>query len=158
MAKKYVEQLERVKRLHQRFKKINDGFEHTQASQNYDDDVYAFFLNCYHLKDWIKNDPYCAAWPDVEAFINANQDLQVCADLCNGLKHLVLTRPRSAGSPQFAGEKISLNISDGLGVQASVSIAISYEIATTNRDTLDAFSLASSCVSAWEQFIAANDP
>ncbi len=158
MAKKYVEQFERTKRLHQRFQQLTVGIEHTQASPNYDDDMYSFFQNCYHLKDWIKNDPYCDVWPDVEEFINANQDLKICADLCNGLKHLSLTRPRSSESPQFAGGKIALNISEGISEKASVSIAVSYEIATTNRGILDAFVLASSCVSAWTQFIAANDP
>lgn len=157
MVNKYVEQFERTKRLHQRFQRLTTEIEHTQASQNYDDDVYSFFQNCYHLKDWIKNDPYCAAWPNVEAFINANPDLKICADLCNGLKHLSVTRPRSVENPQFAGRKIAINISDGIGAKASVSIAVSYDVATTNRGTLDAFTLASSCVSAWAQFIAAND-
>ena len=62
-TKKYIEQFLRVKRYLERFARLNAGVDHTQASPNYDDDVYSFFQNCHHLKDWIKkNDPNCAAW------------------------------------------------------------------------------------------------
>ncbi len=147
MTAKYVEQLERTKRYLKRFSDINAGIPHTQASPNYDDDVYAFFLNCYHLKDWIKNDPYCNGW-NVEGFIKSNSDLQICADLCNGLKHLNLTNPRSTENPQFSRINIALNIKE-------MSISISYKIATASGE-IDAFDLGSRCVSAWENYIANN--
>ena len=54
---KYQEQLERVRRYYGRFKKLNGGMEHIAPSDMYIDDIYSFFLNCYHLKDWLKNDP-----------------------------------------------------------------------------------------------------
>ena len=154
MTAKYVEQLERTKRYLKRFSDINTGINHTQASPNYDDDVYAFFQNCYHLKDWIRNDPCCSKWSsDVEEFINSNNDLRLCADLCNGLKHLKRTKgSRSIENPQFSGRKISLNISEGYSEPTEVSIAISYSIATKSGD-IDAFDLGSRCVRAWENYI-----
>lgn len=155
--KRYLEQFLRTKRYFERFARLNAGVEHTQASPYYDDDVYSFFQNCYHLKDWIKNDPYCARWENVESFINSNKDLQVCADLCNGLKHLSLTRPRSAENPQFAGRRMALNIKDGSVAKVEATISISYEVSTTSGNA-DAFDLASRCVTAWDQFIAKNDP
>lgn len=156
-TKKYLEQFLRTKRFLQRFAQLNTGVQHMQPSSHYDDDVYSFFQNCYHLKDWIKNDPYCSAWNDVEAFINSNTDLQICADLCNSLKHLKLTKqPRSAANPKFGGSKLHLDIKDGAG-KTEVKVAISYAVSTTSGD-IDAFHLASQCVTAWEQFIAKNDP
>ena len=157
MAAKYVEQLERTKRYLKKIFDLNAGIPHTQASPNYDDDVHAFFQNCYHLKDWIKNDPYCSKWSDVEKFINTNTDLQICADLCNGLKHLILTKPpRSTENPQFSGKHYSLKIGESLGGGASeMGIAISYEIATASGN-INAFDLGTRCVSAWEIFIANN--
>lgn len=155
MPEKYVEQLERTKRYLKRFSDINTGIPHSQTSQNYDDDVYAFFQNCYHLKDWIKNDPSCSKWSSVETFINSNCDLQICADLCNGLKHLQLTKPRSTQSPQFSGGNISLNISEGLSGPTEIGITISYRITTASGD-IDAFDLARNCVSTWESFVANN--
>ena len=53
---KYEEQFKRVNRWYDRFKKLNSGKEHTRNTDFEADDVHAFFINCYHLKDWIKND------------------------------------------------------------------------------------------------------
>lgn len=155
MPENYIDQLERTKRYLKRFSDINIGVPHSQASQNYDDDVYAFFQNCYHLKDWIKNDPSCSKWSNVETFVNSNNDLQICADLCNGLKHLKLTKPRSTQSPQFFGCNISLNISEGFSGPTEIGIAISYKITTASGD-IDAFDLARNCVNAWEGYIDSN--
>lgn len=154
----YIEQLERMKRYFTRFKKINNGKLHDQSSSNYDDDVYAFFQNCYHLKDWIKNDPACVNWSKVEDCINQNTDLSICADLCNALKHLALTKPpRSTENPNFAGGHITLNITDGFGVKESIDISIKYKVSTSSGD-IDAFQLAERCVEAWENYINANIP
>lgn len=158
-SKEYVEQWQRVKRYHDRFERLSAGIEHTEASPHYDDDVYAFFQNCYHLKDWIKNDPFCVGWPSVESLVNSDPDLQLCADLCNGQKHLKLTTHRSNENPQFQGKSINLNINEGLGTgTAEVKIAMTYNVVTTNRGTIDALALARDCVNAWNTYITANDP
>jgi len=56
MAAKYREQYDRMKRWYIRFASLNQGRPHNVPSDNYLEDIYAFFMNCYHLKDWIKND------------------------------------------------------------------------------------------------------
>jgi hypothetical protein len=149
MTSRYTEQLERVKRYLGRFQKINDGQIHDQISQFYDDDIYAFFQNCYHLKDWIKNDSVCENWSEVEDLITNNTDLNICADLCNSLKHLTLTSHRSTENPSFGVTHVNLNIKD------NVEIAITYTISTSSGE-VDAFELAKRCVSAWEQYINDN--
>ena len=53
---KYQEQYDRTKRWYDRLTAIDQGRAHDMASDHYVDEIYAFFLNCYHLKDWIKND------------------------------------------------------------------------------------------------------
>lgn len=155
MATSYIDQFERMKRYFTRFKQINDGKTHNQSSKNYDDDVYAFFQNCYHLKDWIKNDPECSNWSKVENFINQNGDLSICADLCNALKHLILTKPRSIENPAFAGGHITLKITDGFEVKESVDISIKYKVSASSGD-IDAFQLAERCVTAWDIYITTN--
>lgn len=157
MAAKYIEQLERTKRYLKRFSDITNGIPYTQTSRGYEDDVYAFFQNCYHLKEWIKNDPYCSKW-NVEKFIKSNKDLQICADLCNGLKHLHLTKPpRSTENPKFSGGYTHLDIRHNHSEETSevVRIAMSFTITTTSGD-IDAFDLGRKCVSAWENYIANN--
>jgi hypothetical protein len=155
MPASYTQQFERMKRYFSRFRDINKGKAHTQPSSNYDDDVYAFFQNCYHLKDWIKNDPACSSWSNVEDLINKNTDLRICADLCNALKHLTLMKPRSAVNASFAGGHIALNITDGFGIKERVDISIKYEV-STSAGNMDVFELAELCVKAWEQYISAN--
>jgi hypothetical protein len=64
------------------------------------DDFYAFFLICYHLKDWIKSDPWTRQevpeiTAQVEKFVNDHESLRVCADIANGVKHLVRDNPKT---------------------------------------------------------------
>lgn len=54
--RKYQEQFERMKRWYERIKKIEQGRPHNLPSDHYHDEVYAFFMNCYHLRDWIEKD------------------------------------------------------------------------------------------------------
>jgi hypothetical protein len=56
MAASYREQYERVKRWYGKFIALDQGRAHDVPSENYLDEIYAFFMNCYHFKDWIKND------------------------------------------------------------------------------------------------------
>jgi len=57
------------------------------------DDVQAFFINCFHLKDWLLNDPASGlAKADLKPLTRGSTSLQLCADLANGVKHLDLKR------------------------------------------------------------------
>ena len=80
----YREQVQRLERNYQRLAQIDQGRRHDMGCENYRDEVYFFFLNCYHLKDWLINDSgFPGSSTDVENYINANQELQVCADICS---------------------------------------------------------------------------
>jgi hypothetical protein len=69
----YLEQYRRMMRSYERFASIDRGRVYDPSSESYDDEVFAFFLNCYHLKDWIKNDDGAGpAQNDVESFINSS--------------------------------------------------------------------------------------
>lgn len=146
---KYDEQLDRVKRWYERFKEIEEGRSHDRPSDYYQDVVYAFFMNCYHLKDWIKNDPASSSVAGkVEDYISNTPDLSLCADICNGLKHLVLNRERSGEDPEFGPTKFDV----GVGTRPT-TIAVHYTI-NTNSGPIDAFSLATKCLKDWKSFIS----
>lgn len=150
-SSKYLEQFERVKRWYERFRKIDEGRQHDLSSDCYQDEVYAFFLNCYHLKDWIKNDATVnLPKKKVEDFINQNDCMKICADICNGLKHLRLTSPRSSQEPRFGKRKFELE----LGKSEPV-ISVKYSI-DTSSEPVDAFELATKCLQAWGKFIESN--
>jgi hypothetical protein len=96
-------QYERMIRWYKKFEEIDYNYQN--KLDEYLDIAYAFFMNCYHLKDWIINDTNIdLPRNDVEEYVNITECLSVCADICNGLKHLRLDRPKSDKEP-----KIGLN-------------------------------------------------
>jgi hypothetical protein len=56
-----MEQYERAWRWLIRLGDTDTGRLHGSVSDSYQDEVYAYFQNCYHLKDWLKNDTASAA-------------------------------------------------------------------------------------------------
>ena len=153
---KYQEQLERVRRYYGRFKKLNDGMEHTAPSDIYIDDIYSFFLNCYHLKDWLKNDPEYIGHSDqqIEDHVTNTQALAICADICNGSKHLTFNHtPRSGAEPKLGKKTITIDVSDSLsGEEIPTRITMQVEVEHAGNK-LDAFQLATDALQSWESFI-----
>lgn len=150
-SSKYLQQFDRVKRWYQRLVLTDPGRPHNLPSDYYQDEVYAFFLSCYHLKDWIKNDESVGATAEkVEEFINNNEELRLCADICNGIKHLRLTSTRSGQAPRFGPQKFSLQVG---GPETTISVKYSID---TSGGPVDAFELATKCLQAWENFIRSN--
>ncbi len=146
----YREQYDRMLRWHNRFATIAQGRAHDSASDNYVDEIYAFFLNCYHLKDWIKHDPAApgTAQQAIEGYVSANRSLRLCADICNSLKHLRLTSSRSGENPTFGQKHFALSLEPG----QPTTISLKYEVDTT-AGPVDAFQLATECVAAWDGFL-----
>ena len=152
---RHQEQFKRVQRWYERFKSINNGIIHNKASEFYEDEMYAFFMNCYHLKDWIINDPATVLVANkVEKYINNNLDLKLCADLCNSLKHLCSgknIRPtRSKEDPNIGKKSGKLNIGAG-PIIFEMKIIIN-----TLSGPRDAFDIATKCMEAWDKFYSDN--
>lgn len=148
-AQTWNEQWTRVARWFARFKETNDGRTHDRASDYYQDEVYAFFQNAYHLKDWLKNDPAASAQVlDVERFIDSSHGMRLCADLCNGSKHLTLTSPRESGDTRMGQRHFRV----GLSEPATISAQYMVEAAS---EAYDAFLLAQSCMDEWRAYLAA---
>ncbi len=75
----------------------------TKSSIEYDDDLWAFFQACWHLKDWIKNDSAVptSVSKNIEQIVKKYPSIIITADLANGtnrdsaylmvdIKHLLL--------------------------------------------------------------------
>ena len=143
----YLEQVHRVKRALVNIERVYAGSIHEVSADDCRDIVLSFFQNCYHLKDWLKNDANGAFQRfAVEQFVNENRELRLCADICNGSKHLKLTKPpRSNESPRLGAQSVRVD----LGAQRSM---YSFVIDTTS-DQIDALELARECCLLWQQFI-----
>jgi hypothetical protein len=145
---KYLEQFERVERWYQRFKEINDGKLHDRYTEYYKDEVYAFFINCFHLKDWIKYDKSVGnANNIVEEFVKNNTDLNLCRDICHGIKHLELKNPKSGKDPKFGKRDYAINSAGIINIKYTINL---------KDGPIDAFELATRCLKVWEEFIQIN--
>jgi hypothetical protein len=146
----YSEQYERMQRSYDRFRQIKPGLT-DKISSDYEDDIYAFFMHCNHLKDWIKNDRSVKArmpniGADVERFINESEALSLCADLCNSLKHLELKRSGGGERPTFGRKQYRYRLNLG-------SIRLEWLVERNNKPPIDAFELATECIAEWDQFL-----
>jgi hypothetical protein len=154
---RFREQLARTRRYYERFKKLNDGKAKEPSSEANMDDIYAFFQNCYHLKDWLRNDPAYTfhSGKEIEEHVNQSRELSICADICNGSKHLSFDPkrgPRSGAEPKF-GRKIESETTvstDGKVDYRSFAMFVEVEHAGAR---LDAFQLATAALESWESLL-----
>jgi hypothetical protein len=137
-----MEQFDRVRRMLNRIEN-NVG----RSVSDYGDDVWSFFQNCWHLKDWIKNDPHVSIHGSIEDLVKGSAPLMICADLANATKHLQFTKyVRVGAKPSHA------NITITPGEPSTVQ----YLVDPGTGAQLDALDLARHCVSEWERLLAAH--
>lgn len=147
------EQWDRVNRYYSRFKRINDGCDgHGDPSDYFFDDMWAFFQNCYHLKDWLKKDKFISSKirKPVEYYITKTESLAICADLANSLKHMKFSsdnnhKPRTGKEPKRASRSMSVN-------GGSPVVTLKANIEHKGR-IIDAFDLATECMAAWRAYL-----
>ena len=157
---KFLEQFKRVERY---LEKIESQDRDSTA---YDDDLWSFFQNCHHLKDWIINDQTVSdkikgiKGGNIEDFVNKNEALRICADLANRSKHLRLDRVRDDAKITSRSVTIyppTANI--GAPTAGSDSVGTSTcEHTITLRDggTRKALDVAREAVKAWRSFLSNN--
>jgi hypothetical protein len=114
-----------------------------QSSVDHYDDLHHFFQDCWHLKDWIKNDPALA--PRIHDAIEGKVKggpLDVVADLANAAKHLVRTKNDRTGA---YGTSTDVNVYfDGRPTE------VVYRITLRDGSQITALQLATEAVAAWE--------
>jgi hypothetical protein len=118
------------------------------------DHILAFFLNCHHIKDWLKNGP---KWRDevepalkqkaIEQFVTESAALSICADLCNGNKHFQLDKTRSGSTPMLQSTHSHMDTTTQVPLRT-----VRYTFRTQRGDE-DAYALAQGCFEAWRKFI-----
>jgi hypothetical protein len=137
----YCAQLDRSRRFLERMKASSlDPLE----SQ---DMAWAFFQNCWHVKDWLKMDLIVHEQPKRVAIDMAHQSpiLKICQELCNGTKHLLThaaiddhiaytMHARPPGAADIPNE-IDCIIDDGTGRRLSGK------------------NLAEDCIAEWERIL-----
>ena len=116
----YRHQLDRARRILERVEPMSMT-EWDAAADGVADDVefqdmmWAFFQNCWHVKDWLRNDPSVPAAVKksaIELLHNEAGPLKICHELCNGTKHL---GQRSGASHR----RVDLEIVPGWGITSA---------------------------------------
>jgi hypothetical protein len=116
------------------------------------DDFYAFFVSCWHLKDWLKADLGVSSTirGEVETFVNGNLWLRLCADLANGAKHLKLDQ-RARYDVQARVERTSILNTDFLMAPFPIATVL---VVMLGGQPHDPRRVARSCMNAWNTFLA----
>ena len=158
---KYIEQYERVKRWYFRFKDINDGMIHNKNSDYYEDEIHAFFINCYHLKDWLRKSNK-EKYFDVGTLFNEKSGklhMKICADFCNGSKHVEAGRTAKIDkNTKIAKKSVKICLQEPLSLKKSYKpnlppiVVLNYSI-EVNGNYYDAFDIATKCITEWEKYL-----
>lgn len=102
------------------------------------DDAYAFFQNCFALRDWLTANGATTADIANDA-IRASRPLRICRDLCNASKHFDISRPSTRGFM--------------IGRQYRAAPFVIFEDADGSHDLFEVVALAEECVAAWDAFL-----
>jgi hypothetical protein len=110
------------------------------------DDLYAFFVTCHHLRDWLENDKSVAAAArgDLKALIHRERCLQVCADIANGWKHLRRHEGRA-----YVDARAHVTLAGSVVNEAFVADSA----AIFADGVMEALPIVSECINAWEGFL-----
>ena len=113
----------------------------------YGGDLWSFFQNGWHLKDWMKNDPRVPARvrESSETVVADSPPLIICAGLAIATKHLRLRNPRVGAKHS----RWNLLITPG------ESSKVEYLIDIGSGDQQDGLELARECLLEWERILTA---
>jgi SUMO ligase MMS21 Smc5/6 complex component len=140
----YKQQYERMLRY------LNRIEYESESSIDYDDDLWAFFQACWHLKDWIKNDNTVDATVrnNIEQIVKMYPAIMISADLANATKHLKLTTPRAGAD--IVSRSVVVNLGDLSKCSSSHGVTLS------NGTTVIAQEVAKKAVEEWQEVLKNN--
>ena len=132
-------------RSHQRLVDYAEG-KGVSGSAPVRDALFHFFVDAYHLKDWIKNDPATNRFgTDVETE-TGKHPLNLCADICNGVKHLELTKART-------GDLTTAVKTQSVTVHVGSHSEHSWTVESAGRTSGRVLDLAVEIVTAWDTWL-----
>ena len=144
----YQEQLDRIKRLEEdirRFSVATDDNFHGAV-----DAFTSFFIQCYHLRDWLVESRYSRR--DVDIFISQSPYLSLCRDLANKQKHKNIDKYEPQNhviEHNDAGVKTPIfRYYDPFRKENRFAVDVQ-EFGTL----IDVIDLAEKCIEGWERFL-----
>lgn len=144
----YQEQLDRINRLKEDVKRFSAATDENFESAI--DAFTSFFIQCYHLRDWLVQSRYSRR--DIDIFISKSPSLSLCRDLANKQKHQAIDKYEPQN--HFVEHKIA-GISTPIiryydPFRKEDRFGIDVQEFGTLVDTID---LVEKCVEEWEKFL-----
>ena len=146
----YKEQLERLERKYKLLLKQKNSINDENILE-LRDLILSFFQDCWHLKDWVQKSSQRVHKNTLHNFLLNSFELQICREICNTSKHLILDRH-------------TLNNDARLAEFNNIPIALAREyspwgdklifLIRSEKGRYDAFELAKECLKQWEKFIS----
>ena len=146
----YEEQFNRIKRLRKNIEQFSaatdDNFE------NAIDAFTSFFIQCYHLRDWLISSGYEQSI--IDTFIRQNTWLSLCRDLANKQKHQEIKRYKPEND--FIHDQF-------FGVSTPITRHYDYFIHKEPRFGIEAWGfgmpvdvieVADKCIEGWNKFLS----
>lgn len=138
-ATSYRDQLDRTRRF---LRRALDPAS-TRYISDFRDFVWAFFRNCWHIKDWVKHDALLQEgerWKPIVDAAHASEVLKLARGMCNGTKHLL-------DQDQVAASHAHVTIrTGGEGVQTECFIHVDGELRSFHE-------LGPQCLAEWERIL-----
>ena len=154
-SKSYLEQYERIKRWHKILNEIRLSNASEDKTEYQVDCIFAFFMNCFHLTDWLKHSKTSLDDKTIDDFINNNDEMKICKYLCLGSKHLTLDKKRHDVSNIVTIGKEWDPFAEVLNNKNPV-LNITYSL-DTKYGKFNVFELSDTCVNLWEDFLKQNN-
>ncbi len=141
-------QYERLRRWHDLIHGISRAKAIGETEQQHDF-LYAYFQNCYHLRNWLQNSD--AVTPEkLQEFFRLNEPMKVCRDICNGTKHWRIDHPSVDAHFSIGREYVP---ADWPGERPHVNESWFIICGDSKRDV---FQLADTCMALWDSFLRDN--
>jgi len=148
------EQYDRMHRSHKRLLTTARGEGALLSSDEARDDLVHFFQDAYYLKDWIRNHtPTVIAKGKLEGLITGDRTLSLCADLCNGTKHLLLTMAKTGDlSTAITSQSVAVRPAAAGSGQPPRPALYSWTVESGGK-TYDVVALAGEIIQAWDDLL-----
>jgi hypothetical protein len=145
---------EQYPRLQRFYKRVING---NRRTTRYLDDLWSFFQQCWHFKDWIKNDKNIPipVRKRVEDDVRKCRYLKICGNLANRSKHLRLTKRKNGKQIPQKGAKmvrqIRVNIAECLPTgESEGTVAYSDTVIRVSGSQIGVPELAMKAMAQWD--------
>lgn len=164
-GKPYLEQWSRIQRWKNRLEIFRFSNSQEDFIHDHFDFILTYFLNVYHLRDYLENSKVVAK-SKIDILFK-EKELLICRDICNESKHCFLKNP-SLGVPILDSHRKSNHGWNGVLLIREYSalseilkednpILNTKYICLVNGQKLDVFTLADKCYNILENFLLDNN-